>query len=157
MLGSGVWSSFRRSKSMRNWCKNNKAVSGKVVWQVYHFVSKRNRLHTEDIANAHEAQFVQNVWIEAYDPTIEDSYQKLVQVDVWVLPPPEIYLLCLYWYTALGASSKPWYPGHRRNRAVQWVVFSLLFRVFLQLTTKSASMRYIRHLPGLLPSQLTND
>ena len=28
------------------------------------------------------AQFVQNVWIESYDPTIEDSYRKLVEVDV---------------------------------------------------------------------------
>ena len=28
------------------------------------------------------AQFVQNVWIESYDPTIEDSYRKQVEVDV---------------------------------------------------------------------------
>jgi len=28
------------------------------------------------------AQFVQNVWIEAYDPTIEDSYRKQMEVDV---------------------------------------------------------------------------
>ena len=28
------------------------------------------------------AQFVQNVWIEAYDPTIEDSYRKQIEVDV---------------------------------------------------------------------------
>ncbi|KAF8248192.1 ras-domain-containing protein [Wilcoxina mikolae CBS 423.85] len=27
------------------------------------------------------AQFVQNVWIESYDPTIEDSYRKVVEVD----------------------------------------------------------------------------
>lgn len=27
------------------------------------------------------AQFVQNVWIESYDPTIEDSYRKVVNVD----------------------------------------------------------------------------
>ncbi|OBT51990.1 hypothetical protein VE04_05605 [Pseudogymnoascus sp. 24MN13] len=27
------------------------------------------------------AQFVQNVWIESYDPTIEDSYRKQIQVD----------------------------------------------------------------------------
>ncbi|XMA15972.1 hypothetical protein WAI453_008763 [Rhynchosporium graminicola] len=27
------------------------------------------------------AQFVQNVWIESYDPTIEDSYRKQVEVD----------------------------------------------------------------------------
>lgn len=28
------------------------------------------------------AQFVQNVWIESYDPTIEDSYRKQIDVDV---------------------------------------------------------------------------
>lgn len=27
------------------------------------------------------AQFVQNVWIESYDPTIEDSYRKMINVD----------------------------------------------------------------------------
>ncbi|CAG8980351.1 hypothetical protein HYALB_00011455 [Hymenoscyphus albidus] len=27
------------------------------------------------------AQFVQNVWIESYDPTIEDSYRKQIDVD----------------------------------------------------------------------------
>ncbi|KAF1840187.1 ras-domain-containing protein [Cucurbitaria berberidis CBS 394.84] len=27
------------------------------------------------------AQFVQNVWIESYDPTIEDSYRKVIDVD----------------------------------------------------------------------------
>lgn len=27
------------------------------------------------------AQFVQNVWIESYDPTIEDSYRKVLEVD----------------------------------------------------------------------------
>ena len=30
----------------------------------------------------HLAQFVQNVWIESYDPTIEDSYRKQIEVDV---------------------------------------------------------------------------
>ena len=30
------------------------------------------------------AQFVQNVWIESYDPTIEDSYRKQLEVDVRV-------------------------------------------------------------------------
>jgi Ras-related protein Rap-1B len=27
------------------------------------------------------AQFVQNVWIDSYDPTIEDSYRKTLNVD----------------------------------------------------------------------------
>ena len=31
------------------------------------------------------AQFVQNIWIESYDPTIEDSYRKQMEVDVRVL------------------------------------------------------------------------
>jgi GTPase SAR1 family protein len=31
------------------------------------------------------AQFVQNVWIESYDPTIEDSYRKQMEVDVRIL------------------------------------------------------------------------
>ena len=34
--------------------------------------------HTDAVA----AQFVQNVWIESYDPTIEDSYRKTIEVDV---------------------------------------------------------------------------
>lgn len=33
-----------------------------------------------------KAQFVQNVWIESYDPTIEDSYRKQIEVDVSGLP-----------------------------------------------------------------------
>ncbi|TVY71481.1 Ras-related protein RSR1 [Lachnellula suecica] len=28
------------------------------------------------------AQFVQNIWIESYDPTIEDSYRKQIDVDL---------------------------------------------------------------------------
>lgn len=34
------------------------------------------------------AQFVQNVWIESYDPTIEDSYRKQIEVDVRAKPDP---------------------------------------------------------------------
>jgi hypothetical protein len=34
------------------------------------------------------AQFVQNVWIESYDPTIEDSYRKQIEVDVSPKPVP---------------------------------------------------------------------
>lgn len=34
--------------------------------------------------NPSKAQFVQNVWIESYDPTIEDSYRKAIEVDVCV-------------------------------------------------------------------------
>ncbi|OQE15648.1 hypothetical protein PENSTE_c027G08171 [Penicillium steckii] len=32
-------------------------------------------------AHSLTAQFVQNVWIESYDPTIEDSYRKQIEVD----------------------------------------------------------------------------
>ena len=36
------------------------------------------------------AQFVQNVWIESYDPTIEDSYRKQIEVDVCPCRPPPL-------------------------------------------------------------------
>lgn len=36
----------------------------------------------ELITDHFTAQFVQNVWIESYDPTIEDSYRKQIEVDV---------------------------------------------------------------------------
>jgi Ras-related protein Rap-1B len=32
-------------------------------------------------SNSSTAQFVNNVWIESYDPTIEDSYRKTLEVD----------------------------------------------------------------------------
>ena len=32
--------------------------------------------------NISKAQFVQGVFIESYDPTIEDSYRKQMNVDV---------------------------------------------------------------------------
>jgi hypothetical protein len=39
------------------------------------------------------AQFVQNVWIESYDPTIEDSYRKQIEVDVGDLRlTPSLYI-----------------------------------------------------------------
>jgi TolB-like protein len=31
------------------------------------------------------AQFVQNIWIESYDPTIEDIYRKQIEVDVSIV------------------------------------------------------------------------
>lgn len=54
------------------------------------------------------AQFVQNVWIESYDPTIEDSYRKQIEVDVsfpftsyhvafLLLLPPKILLKPATW------------------------------------------------------------
>jgi hypothetical protein len=41
-------------------------------------------LHNDMILTLPTAQFVQNVWIESYDPTIEDSYRKQIEVDVSV-------------------------------------------------------------------------
>lgn len=40
-----------------------------------------------DVSTWGTAQFVQNVWIESYDPTIEDSYRKQIEVDVSVWIP----------------------------------------------------------------------
>ncbi|KAJ5735555.1 ras-domain-containing protein [Penicillium malachiteum] len=39
------------------------------------------RRFPEAAAYTSAAQFVQNVWIESYDPTIEDSYRKQIEVD----------------------------------------------------------------------------
>jgi hypothetical protein len=38
--------------------------------------------HEADGFSLTTAQFVQNIWIESYDPTIEDSYRKTLEVDV---------------------------------------------------------------------------
>lgn len=68
------------------------------------------------------AQFVQNVWIESYDPTIEDSYRKQIEVDVssnGYLPSRFILLTCyrddnVYWkcmhYDPLRVESDTRYP-----------------------------------------------
>ncbi|EEH42551.2 uncharacterized protein PADG_07371 [Paracoccidioides brasiliensis Pb18] len=50
--------------------------SGNVA-DVWRFTSRREY----HIVVLGAAQFVQNVWIESYDPTIEDSYRKIVDVD----------------------------------------------------------------------------
>lgn len=52
-------------------------VLGKAVSQVHIFLTLQ-----QDHTNVRTAQFVQNVWIESYDPTIEDSYRKQIEVDV---------------------------------------------------------------------------
>ena len=36
---------------------------------------------------------MQNVWIESYDPTIEDSYRKQIEVDVSVVRADSVFLL----------------------------------------------------------------
>ncbi|CAI6341011.1 unnamed protein product [Periconia digitata] len=38
-------------------------------------------MHLNAMLTAFPPQFVQNVWIESYDPTIEDSYRKAIEVD----------------------------------------------------------------------------
>lgn len=61
------------------------------------------------------AQFVQNVWIESYDPTIEDSYRKVLDVDVSAggnLPDILTNLM-------EGSSRYIRNLGHSRHRAVQ--------------------------------------
>ena len=68
------------------------------------------------------AQFVQNVWIESYDPTIEDSYRKQIEVDVSVdfalfqttllisyNRDDNVYWRCMHrWPTSRGCDSR--YP-----------------------------------------------
>lgn len=48
-----------------------------------------NTLYSSSTASLNRfiAQFVQNVWIESYDPTIEDSYRKQIEVDVSLITP----------------------------------------------------------------------
>ncbi len=70
------------------------------------------------------AQFVQNVWIESYDPTIEDSYRKQVNVDgrqvmleMYVLPfqqfPGKSFAVQCHVNLCLRLQ-----PRHSRHRAV---------------------------------------
>ncbi|TAQ83567.1 hypothetical protein B7494_g8102 [Chlorociboria aeruginascens] len=40
-----------------------------------------SRRRGQELPHCCAAQFVQNVWIESYDPTIEDSYRKQLEVD----------------------------------------------------------------------------
>lgn len=53
--------------------------SGKAASQVRSSIQSNVYLQKSDPPTA---QFVQNVWIESYDPTIEDSYRKVLDVDV---------------------------------------------------------------------------
>jgi len=46
------------------------------------------------------AQFVNNVWIESYDPTIEDSYRKQFEVDVRLYPISGILFMSSWIYRA---------------------------------------------------------
>ena len=80
-----------------------------------------NWKHILDISDpVHPAQFVQNIWIESYDPTIEDSYRKQVEVDVsyedywfWKLVLYLLFVLVhfgslLFFFFLLGPTM---YPG----------------------------------------------
>jgi hypothetical protein len=53
-------------------------VLGKAALQVHVGPKPRSKF----MLTFFTAQFVQNVWIESYDPTIEDSYRKQIEVDV---------------------------------------------------------------------------
>ncbi|KAI9676105.1 MAG: Ras- protein rsr1 [Caeruleum heppii] len=44
-------------------------------------MATRERRREYHIVVLGAAQFVQNVWVESYDPTIEDSYRKQIEVD----------------------------------------------------------------------------
>ena len=44
------------------------------------------QIYVQYLTETFIAQFVQNVWIESYDPTIEDSYRKQIEVDVSIDP-----------------------------------------------------------------------
>lgn len=62
------------------------------------------------------AQFVQNVWIESYDPTIEDSYRKTIEVDVcWTL----IFVKSCAGSQLVGQTSRLGDPRHSWHRAIQ--------------------------------------
>ncbi|KAL8887226.1 MAG: hypothetical protein Q9192_006359 [Flavoplaca navasiana] len=54
------------------------------------------------------AQFVQNVWIESYDPTIEDSYRKQIEVDVrsLLVAPLGLAMESLHWTRGNNAYSR---------------------------------------------------
>lgn len=58
--------SFRRCRKKLSNRFVGFATGAPRAWSLYHLT----------------AQFVQNVWIESYDPTIEDSYRKQIEVDV---------------------------------------------------------------------------
>lgn len=58
--------SFRRCREKLSYRFVGFAKCAPWAWSLYHLT----------------AQFVQNVWIESYDPTIEDSYRKQIEVDV---------------------------------------------------------------------------
>jgi Ras-related protein Rap-1B len=106
------------------------------------------------------AQFVQNVWIESYDPTIEDSYRKALEVDVSYtttasvgskMGVPDIW--------DVGSTSGIGDPGHGRNRAIQYVHRCSAFIRSERLTRTTAAMRYVlgaKHWPGLQIHQLAD-
>ena len=78
----GDW--WRRLKLTRN-CSRTCRWSGEELSDRYVGV------HDQDLGGGRlsadirgEAQFVQGVWIEHYDPTIEDTYRKQIEVDVGV-------------------------------------------------------------------------
>ncbi|KAJ5026033.1 P-loop containing nucleoside triphosphate hydrolase protein [Bipolaris maydis] len=54
-------------------------LTGMFLPQLYSLNPALAAKHADPLAPT--AQFVQNVWIESYDPTIEDSYRKVLEVD----------------------------------------------------------------------------
>ncbi|EFE37315.1 hypothetical protein TRV_08011 [Trichophyton verrucosum HKI 0517] len=74
---------------------------------------------------ARPAQFVQNIWIESYDPTIEDSYRKVLAVDVSVslfsYSPTSEYPLIFFPYIGTAMSSR----NLGRNNSVSLITSNL--------------------------------
>lgn len=78
VLGSGT---YLQSKIER--CENSWRMLGGVGKSCLTGKDKNVSVRISSSANVMlAAQFVQGVWIERYDPTIEDSYRKQIDVDV---------------------------------------------------------------------------
>ncbi|KAI9045337.1 putative RAS small monomeric GTPase (Rsr1) [Aspergillus affinis] len=65
------------------------------------------------------AQFVQNVWIESYDPTIEDSYRKQIEVDKCMPNQPYLPSHTELDLEELLTNPTLFQSGHRRNGTIQ--------------------------------------
>jgi len=76
------------------------------------------------------AQFVNNVWIESYDPTIEDSYRKQFEVDV-----SQAFRYALSLLTTTGTPCHAGDLGYSRHRAVHG--YEVLTFVFAQLWSEA--------------------
>ena len=67
------------------------------------------------------AQFVQGIFIERYDPTIEDTYRKAIDVDVRETTPlPQLKQARLaHTFEQTGKTGDARNHGHSRHRTIQ--------------------------------------